>query len=868
MGDYEVTQYPSLLRSEHMTLVQLFCPIDVAHATVEALGDLERIQFKDLNPDVNPFQRTYVSQIRRCDEAERRLRFLTQQIASQGIHIRPASETLALLSGRSGPQALDDLDSRLSESESRVQAMNTSFENLEKRALELEEARQVLRETERFFLEAQGGRGAPGDYRASFEQGEMEAPLLGDVEHAGPAGGAGDAAAGGFELEFVAGTIDRSRMATFERVLWRVLRGNLYMNSAEIADDVLPVPSTMQGTSDSAGGEEKRLRKNAFVIFAHGQDLLDKIRKIAESMGATLFAIDSSSDKRSDKLREVTSRIEDLHSVLYNTNQTRRAELLKIADSISAWWALVRKEKVVFATLNMWLWDQGRKTLVAEGWVPTRDIPQVQAALRRASENAGTSVSALLHELRTTKTPPTFHRTNKFTEGFQNIIDAYGIGSYQEVNPGLFTVITFPFLFAVMFGDIGHGALMMLSALVLIALEKKFGKKGMGSEILDTFYFGRYIIFLMGAFAIYTGIMYNDIFSLSLRLGPSQWRWPDEGSAGKAVEAIQTSSRYWIGLDPGWHGAENALIFTNSLKMKMSIVLGVLHMSFAICLQVLNHLHFNRPELIWAEFLPQILFMESIFGYLVVCIVYKWSVDWEAAGRNPPNLLNMLIQMFLSPGNVNPDDQLYRGQAFVQVFLLLLALVCVPWMLCTRPYLEYREMHKIKEQGYHGIQNGENGAHATDDETDTDGEGAHQGHAVAMTEEAEEEGHDLGEVIIHQVIHTIEFCLGCISNTASYLRLWALSLAHAQLSEVLWNMTIENAFGFEGVLAVVMLVFLFAMWFVLTIAILCVMEGLSAFLHALRLHWVEFNSKFFIGAGTAFDPLTFEGTDEIPEGVI
>lgn len=77
-----------------------------------------------------------------------------------------------------------------------------------------------------------------------------------------------------------------------------------------------------------------------------------------------------------------------------------------------------------------------------------------------------------------------------------------------------------------------------------------------------------------------------------------------------------------------------------------------LQMSFAICLQVLNHLHFKRPELILAEFLPQILFMESIFGYLVVCILYKWSVDWEAAERQPPNLLNMLIKMFLSPGNV------------------------------------------------------------------------------------------------------------------------------------------------------------------------------------------------------------------------
>ncbi|NXD32235.1 VPH1 ATPase, partial [Spelaeornis formosus] len=106
------------------------------------------------------------------------------------------------------------------------------------------------------------------------------------------------------------------------------------------------------------------------------------------------------------------------------------------------------------------------------------------------------------------------------------IIDAYGIGSYQEVNPGLFTVITFPFLFAVMFGDIGHGCLMTGSALTLIFLEKRF-RKGTGNEIFDTFFYGRYIIFLMGVFAIYTGFIYNDIFSLSLHLGPSQWEWPE-----------------------------------------------------------------------------------------------------------------------------------------------------------------------------------------------------------------------------------------------------------------------------------------------------------------------------------------------------
>lgn len=240
------------------------------------------------------------------------------------------------------------------------------------------------------------------------------------------------------------------------------------------------------------------------------------------------------------------------------------------------------------------------------------------------------------------------------------------------------------------------------------------------------------------------------------------------------------------------------------------------------------------------EFIPQVIFLLSIFGYMNLLIFVKWFVyDFGSAGCAPSiliNLINMFLYKYSADDSSDPCylKNWYSGQKFFQTILLLSALMCIPWMLVIKPYLLKKQndlkvfMHSNSDTD--ALTNG-GGDHVVTMDRGPKSGGGGGGH------DDENKPFDMGDIIVNQSIHTIEYCLGSISHTASYLRLWALSLAHAQLSEVLWSMVFRIGLQGEGILGGILMFGIFAFWAALTVSVLLVMEGLSAFLHALRLHW-------------------------------
>ena len=171
-----------------------------------------------------------------------------------------------------------------------------------------------------------------------------------------------------------------------------------------------------------------------------------------------------------------------------------------------------KKERLIFVNLNKCIL-QGN-FIDGEIWIPEEKLDFIQDALRNITRINESKLTANMSDpVESDKVAPTFIKTDDLTFPFQEIVNTYGVPRYREINPALFAIITFPFLFGVMFGDIGHGFLLMLFGLFLVFRKDDLIKQ---NSPLKAALKARYLLLFMGFFAFYAGWMYNDFLSIPL----------------------------------------------------------------------------------------------------------------------------------------------------------------------------------------------------------------------------------------------------------------------------------------------------------------------------------------------------------------
>jgi V-type H+-transporting ATPase subunit a len=835
---------------------------DAAHECIREIGRLGCVQFTDLNEELTPFQRRYVSGVKRCDELERKVRFFNAEIDKFGLEVRTIGSAEQFLRSteqvNSSAALLNDLERELEEAEKQLLEFNKFHDKLSQEYNEKIELHEVLAKSASFYSSVPTSSGPSS----------TATPLLDD-----DFGLIKDARDDAYEMRFssvtgIVSDVDRSR---FERALFRSTRGNCYVRFAEV-DEAL----------DNGSGE--KVSKSVFIVFYKSVAIENKVKRICDAFGARRYDVPSGGDGGrgvSLAIEENKRNIADSRTVLMKNRDVRYGLCKQLSGRVTEWLWIILREKAVFHTLNT-LKPDVSGMLRGEGWVVSDCVDPVKSLVQEAHLRSGLGNACVVdrHQTKPWPTPPTFFKTNSFTKPYQDFVDTYGVPRYKEANPALFTAVTFPFLFGMMYGDVGHGTCLALAGLYLCLSYQDDPKRG---EMLQGVYEARYMLLMMGCFAVYAGVIYNDIFSLPMSLFKSQWDWgedPQEDQlANNTCSYGESHCVYSMGIDPAWKISSNELLFSNSLKMKMAVIIGILQMNGGIFLKGMNAVYFKEKATLYFEVIPMMIFAYGLFGYMIIIIFVKWSVDWDKRmytgtcnednglwpecrddpykydlsdlcknGKDPldlggssggcaaPNLITTLINIALSPGSV--DEPIFEGQDKLQVAILLIAFGSIPVLLLAKPFVGNSFESKHGEASH-----GDDSKALVNGDDEGGGGGHHDGE--------HEEEHDFTEVLIHQAIETIEFVLGMVSNTASYLRLWALSLAHTELAAVFWEkamlvtIKMNNPFFiFVG----------YAVFAAVTFAVLMAMDVLECFLHALRLHWVEFQNKFYKADGYAFKP--------------
>ena len=165
-----------------------------------------------------------------------------------------------------------------------------------------------------------------------------------------------------------------------------------------------------------------------------------------------------------------------------------------------------------------------------------------------------------------------------------------------------------------------------------------------------------------------------------------------------------------LGIDPAWYLSDKELPFINSFKMKTAVIFGVSHMLLGIVVKGMNAAFFGRWAEFFFEFVPQLVLMLAMFGYMDMLIVIKWLTDYSGEEGAAPSIIQLMIGMFLNGGALPEGTKpLFGGpktQQTVSFTLVIVILVCIPVMLFVKPFCIHRARQQREQRSRSPAQGG------------------------------------------------------------------------------------------------------------------------------------------------------------------
>ena len=863
-----------------MTHKKIRIPKENANEILFALGKLNNaIEFEDLTKNDFEAKKNFGDMIKRCEEMKKKIidfnnicsmfKIPFNNYSSFQEFNTQLSDDIKERDKKFGSTYFDLIESEILDNDRRMKELVDSHSQLRDDLITLVEKKHVFQKT----LDLVRSNIAYGNF------GDSDA----DED--------GIKSSSNTNLVFLAGTIPIENELKMKRMIFRISRGNAITTfySLEINRDEYLLTSTIKQRGNSYINQNKNIliekddnlsgfllssnsqnnevgvintKKKIFsIVFPGGEQniLLKKILKVCEIFQANRFNVPRNS-KINDEVNLLVKDISEKRNMLLSLEKNLKVLMIeknKFKGRNGLRYSLYRlyfeQQRLIYINIGKCILREN--FIDGRVWIPKNKLGEVNMTLNNLFSGQENKVSAHLEdiELDINSNPPTLITINEFTMIPQLIVDTYGIPRYKEINPGYFTIITFPFLFGVMFGDIGHGTFLLILSLYLICNNKSLSSNN-NKSMLNTLSSARYFLLLMAIFAIFCGLLYNDFLSIPLSFNSC---YPKIGESGEHL-IKEENCNYSFGLDPAWTISSNELIFVNSLKMKFSVIFGVFQMSLGIILKGLNSLYEKDYIEYIFIFIPQFIFMLILFGYMDLLIFLKWSINYKGKEDQAPDIKSYLMNLVLKFGKLpdkpekDKDWILIGDREFnegIHIFILILSIICLIIMLIPKTFLNYSKEEK-RYRARHEIILQDNNNEENNLKED-----------LLQNENNNNDKRPLlSDFIVASVIDTIEFALGAISNTASYLRLWALSLAHSQLSSVFFTYSIglismiTDYYFINGFLLSIVYI-LFA---IVTFGVLLCIDFMECFLHTLRLHWVEFQNKFYKADGYKFQPFCFE----------